>query len=173
MDNCWISCQVMADMKKVYDDLININLYSLQITYYCCHNFVAFCLAEIHFHRLVIISILSISSLIFSIRISPSSLYFYVYEPRLIVFVLKISKKKSRYISKYVALIYRKVTVRPKLIHNFRNIFWPYVFSYYHFRQIFVLLFFLKTQIDLDSLLCHAVTQNRSSHFVHSPKKET
>ena len=22
MDNCWISCQVMADMKKVYDDLI-------------------------------------------------------------------------------------------------------------------------------------------------------
>ena len=27
MDNCWISCQVMADMKKVYDDLIIINLY--------------------------------------------------------------------------------------------------------------------------------------------------
>ena len=27
MDNCWISCQVMADMNKVYDDLININLY--------------------------------------------------------------------------------------------------------------------------------------------------
>ena len=26
MDNCWISCQVMADMKKVYDDLIIINL---------------------------------------------------------------------------------------------------------------------------------------------------
>ena len=26
MDNCWISCQVMADMKKVYDDLIFINL---------------------------------------------------------------------------------------------------------------------------------------------------
>ena len=24
MDNCWISCQVMADMKKVYDDLIII-----------------------------------------------------------------------------------------------------------------------------------------------------
>ena len=24
--NCWISCQVMADMKKVYDDLIIINL---------------------------------------------------------------------------------------------------------------------------------------------------
>ena len=28
MDNCWISCQVMADMKKVYDDLIIINLYA-------------------------------------------------------------------------------------------------------------------------------------------------
>ena len=27
MDNCWLSCQVMADMKKVYDDLIIINLY--------------------------------------------------------------------------------------------------------------------------------------------------
>ena len=27
MDNCWISCQVMADMKKVYDDLIIINLF--------------------------------------------------------------------------------------------------------------------------------------------------
>ena len=30
MDNCWISCQVMADMKKVYDDLIIINLYLKQ-----------------------------------------------------------------------------------------------------------------------------------------------
>ena len=29
MDNCWISCQVMADMEKVYDNLIIINLYSL------------------------------------------------------------------------------------------------------------------------------------------------
>ena len=27
MDNCWISCQVIADMKKVYDDLTIINLY--------------------------------------------------------------------------------------------------------------------------------------------------
>ena len=27
MDNCWISCQVMADMEKIYDDLIIINLY--------------------------------------------------------------------------------------------------------------------------------------------------
>ena len=27
MANCWISCQVMADLKKVYDDLIIINLY--------------------------------------------------------------------------------------------------------------------------------------------------
>ena len=27
MDNCWISCQVMADMKKVCVDLIIINLY--------------------------------------------------------------------------------------------------------------------------------------------------
>ena len=31
MDNCWISCQVMADMKKVYDDLIISNLYSFQM----------------------------------------------------------------------------------------------------------------------------------------------
>ena len=29
MDNCWISCKVMADMKKVYDDLIIINLYKI------------------------------------------------------------------------------------------------------------------------------------------------
>ena len=27
MDNCWISYQVMADMKKVYDNFIIINLY--------------------------------------------------------------------------------------------------------------------------------------------------
>ena len=27
MDNCWLSCQVMADMKKVYDNLIIVNLY--------------------------------------------------------------------------------------------------------------------------------------------------
>ena len=27
MDNCWIPCQVMADMKKIYNDLIIINLY--------------------------------------------------------------------------------------------------------------------------------------------------
>ena len=26
MDNCWISCQVMADMKKIYEDLITNNL---------------------------------------------------------------------------------------------------------------------------------------------------
>ena len=26
MDNCWISCQVMADMKKVYDNLMIIYL---------------------------------------------------------------------------------------------------------------------------------------------------
>ena len=29
MNNWWISCQVMADMKKIYDDLIIINLYVL------------------------------------------------------------------------------------------------------------------------------------------------
>ena len=29
MDNCWISCQVMDGMKKVYDDLIIVNLYEL------------------------------------------------------------------------------------------------------------------------------------------------
>ena len=27
IDYCWISCHVMADMKKVYNDLIIINLY--------------------------------------------------------------------------------------------------------------------------------------------------
>ena len=27
LDNCWIPCQFMADMKKVYDDLMIINLY--------------------------------------------------------------------------------------------------------------------------------------------------
>ena len=27
MGNCWISCQVMAGMKKVYDNLIIVNLY--------------------------------------------------------------------------------------------------------------------------------------------------
>ena len=27
MDNCWISCQVMADMEKFYDDLMIMNLY--------------------------------------------------------------------------------------------------------------------------------------------------
>ena len=27
MDNCWISCQVMDDMEKLYKDLIIINLY--------------------------------------------------------------------------------------------------------------------------------------------------
>ena len=32
MDNCWISCQVMADLKKVYDDLIIINLYQCRFS---------------------------------------------------------------------------------------------------------------------------------------------
>ena len=31
MDNCWISCQVMADMKKVYNDLLIINFEQLRI----------------------------------------------------------------------------------------------------------------------------------------------
>ena len=31
MDNCWISCQAMADVKKVNEDLIIINLYILCI----------------------------------------------------------------------------------------------------------------------------------------------
>ena len=29
MDNCWVSCQVITDMKKVYDNLIIINQYIL------------------------------------------------------------------------------------------------------------------------------------------------
>ena len=33
MDHCWISCQVRADMKKVYDDIIMINLYYIRA--YC------------------------------------------------------------------------------------------------------------------------------------------
>ena len=35
MNNCWISCQVMADMKKVYDDLIIINLLSIFSNFSC------------------------------------------------------------------------------------------------------------------------------------------
>ena len=35
MDNSWISCQVMADVKKVYDDLININLYKIRHILVC------------------------------------------------------------------------------------------------------------------------------------------
>ena len=34
MDNGWISCQVMADMEKFYDDLIIINLYNSNCP--CC-----------------------------------------------------------------------------------------------------------------------------------------
>ena len=34
MDNWWISCQVMADKKKNYDDLIIINLYTKYFTRY-------------------------------------------------------------------------------------------------------------------------------------------
>ena len=30
MDTCWISCQVMADMEKFYDDFIIINLYKMR-----------------------------------------------------------------------------------------------------------------------------------------------
>ena len=30
MGNCWISCQVMADMEKVYENLIIINLYNIK-----------------------------------------------------------------------------------------------------------------------------------------------
>ena len=41
MDNCWISCQVMADMKKFYDDLIIINLYILRM-YELAHSKVDF-----------------------------------------------------------------------------------------------------------------------------------
>ena len=37
MDNCWISCQIMADMKNVYDDLIIVNLYVL--ISYCMYVF--------------------------------------------------------------------------------------------------------------------------------------
>ena len=49
MDNCWISCQVMADMKKVYDNLIIVNLYVMgrwqkgsklkHIITWCHHNY--------------------------------------------------------------------------------------------------------------------------------------
>ena len=34
VDNCWISCQVMADRKKVYDCLTIINLYASQLHIY-------------------------------------------------------------------------------------------------------------------------------------------
>ena len=29
MDNCWLSCQVMADMENLYNDLIILNLYQV------------------------------------------------------------------------------------------------------------------------------------------------
>ena len=32
MNNSWIACEVMADMKKVYEDLIIINLYQATIS---------------------------------------------------------------------------------------------------------------------------------------------
>ena len=35
MNNCWIACQVMANMEKVYNDLIIINLYLVV----CWYNF--------------------------------------------------------------------------------------------------------------------------------------
>ena len=38
MDNCWISCQVMADMKKVYDNLIIINLYLQKQKQFFCNS---------------------------------------------------------------------------------------------------------------------------------------
>ena len=34
MDNCWISCQVMADMEKNYNDRIIINLSQFIDCYY-------------------------------------------------------------------------------------------------------------------------------------------
>ena len=37
MDNCWISCQVMADMKKAYDDLTIIDLYTLYKVVHTVH----------------------------------------------------------------------------------------------------------------------------------------
>ena len=33
MDNCWIWCQVMADMKNVYNNLMIINLYFAKLKY--------------------------------------------------------------------------------------------------------------------------------------------
>ena len=40
MDNCWISCQVRADIKEIYDDFIIINLYkkTKSKTSLSCHN---------------------------------------------------------------------------------------------------------------------------------------
>ena len=35
MDNCWISCQVIADMKKVYDEFTIINLYYISTVLRC------------------------------------------------------------------------------------------------------------------------------------------
>ena len=47
MDNCWISCQVMADIKKVYDDLIIFNLYGIQIGPFLSRN--VFCVLSRNF----------------------------------------------------------------------------------------------------------------------------
>ena len=44
MDNCRISCQIMADMKKKYDDLIIINLYATAILLDVLSDFLIFCI---------------------------------------------------------------------------------------------------------------------------------
>ena len=51
MDNCWISCQVMADMEKLYDDLIITNLYlACQETDTADINMYTWILSSSHWH---------------------------------------------------------------------------------------------------------------------------
>ena len=47
MDNCWILCQIVADMEKFWDDLIIINLYPWKILWYLRDIFGSFNLIEV------------------------------------------------------------------------------------------------------------------------------
>ena len=51
MDNCWISCQVMAGIEKVYDDLIIVNLYRLKAPLHCSTDMQCIVTCQIEFSR--------------------------------------------------------------------------------------------------------------------------
>ena len=47
MDNCWILCQIVADMENFWDDLIIINLYPCKLLRYLRDIFGSFNLIEV------------------------------------------------------------------------------------------------------------------------------